>query len=276
MADVALRVVEHGPAVELQLEVRPERRDRVAAWYSGGVLVDAGGALTAPELLEWLRGRPVEGVYLGHWHEDHTGGAAALAAAGLPLFAGAATARRLRRPPPIPDYRAELWGQIEPVPVAAVPGGGPLRALPMPGHSPDQLGYFDRRSGVLFSGDVALRRNQVVAMSGEDPWASMASIRAILSLGPAALATSHRSLLREWRPYLEEQLGYLEDVAARIIAARDKGLSAAEIVTVVFGGEARLPDRDIAWKEWSGGEFSTARWVRAFLSGRAAAASSRS
>jgi glyoxylase-like metal-dependent hydrolase (beta-lactamase superfamily II) len=42
--------------------------------------------------------------------------------------------------------------------------------MPLAGHSPDQLGYFDRETGWLYSGDLVLRRRQQVAMLGEDPW----------------------------------------------------------------------------------------------------------
>ena len=264
---MALRELDHGFGFELQLEHRPEFRDRVAVWYLDGVLVDAGGAHTASELLAWLGGRrpPAEAAFLGHWHEDHSGGAAALAAAGLPRHAGRATGRRVRRPPAIPEYRARLWGGIAPAKVAPIPAGAPLLAIPLPGHAPDQLGYLHEPSGVLFSGDLALRRRQRVGMPGEDPWASMASIRRTLALQPAALATSHRGLITDYRGYLEEQLDYLEETAGRILDARARGLGVAAIVREVFGGEEPAPSGGGTWRDYSGGEFSTARWVRSFL-----------
>lgn len=265
---MALRELDHGFGFELQLEHRPEFRDRVAVWYVDGLLVDAGGAHTAAELLGWLRERPPVGpsaAFLGHWHEDHSGGAAALARAGIPVHAGRATRSRVRRPPAIPEYRSRLWGEIAPAPISAIPEGAPVLALPLPGHAPDQLGYLHERSGVLFSGDLALRRRQRVAMPGEDPWASMASIRRTLALHPAALATSHRGLMTDYRPYLEEQLAYLEETAGRIRAARARGLSVGAIVREVFGGEEPAPSGAGTWRDYSGGEFSTARWVRTFL-----------
>jgi glyoxylase-like metal-dependent hydrolase (beta-lactamase superfamily II) len=267
MTRVTLRAIDHGFGVELQLEREPQRMDRVAAWHVDGVLVDAGGAHTAAELAGWVADRPTEAVFLGHWHEDHTGGAALLAAAGIPLHGSRGTAVRLRRPPPVPDYRASLWGQIEPARVSPVPPGSPLKAIPLPGHAPDQLGYLHERTGVLFSGDLALRRGQKVAMPGEDPWAAMASMRTVIRLEPAALATSHRSLMRDWRPFLSGQLTYLEDLAAAILHARSQGRTVAAIVEEVLGGEALSATGSGTWKAWTGGEFSTRRWVSAFLRG---------
>jgi glyoxylase-like metal-dependent hydrolase (beta-lactamase superfamily II) len=265
MTRVTLRAIDHGFGVELRLEREPQRMDRVAAWHVDGVLVDAGGAHTAAELAGWVADRPTEAVFLGHWHEDHTGGAALLAATGIPLHGSPGTAARLRRPPAVPDYRARLWGQIEPARVTPVPAGSVLKAIPLPGHASDQLGYLHERSGVLFSGDLALRRDQKVAMPGEDPWAAMASMRAVIGLEPAALATSHRSLIRDWRPFLNGQLTYLEDLAAGILHARSQGRTIAAIVEEVLGGEALSATGSSTWKEWTGGEFSTRRWVSAFL-----------
>ena len=272
---MALRPLDHGFGVELQLETDPRLRDRVAAGHVDGVLVDAGSAATAVELAGWLGERRTEAVFLGHWHEDHAGGAAVVAAPGVPLYGSRATAARLRRPPAIPEYRARLWGQIDPVRVEPVPAGAVLRPIPLPGHAPDQLGYLDEASGVLFSGDLALRRNQRVAMPGEDPWASMASMRAVIELEPAALATSHRSLLRDWKPFLQGQLTYLEELAGAILSARSRGRTVKAIVDEVLGGEALVAGGAVTWQEWSGGEFSTARWVSAFLK-RGAAPSGRS
>lgn len=260
---MTLRALPHGPATEVQLERVPERRDRVAAWLVDGILVDAGGAHTAADLLRWLEGRPLDALALGHSHEDHSGGAGALAARGVPVHGGRATADRLRRPGRVPAYRAELWGQ--PVALRLRPAEElPLRVVPLPGHSPDQLGYLDERSGWLFSGDLALRRRQSFAMRGEDPWAMMASLRRVLALGPAALATSHRSLVLEPRPFLEDSLGYLEDLAGRIAGLHARGLPVSAMVRELFGGEPEARP-GLTWRSFSGGEFSAARWVRAFL-----------
>ena len=259
---------DHGPATEIELSGLPGTGDQVSVWLVGGILVDTGGSLTGADLLGWLGDRRVEALALGHSHEDHSALAGQFARRGIPVHGSRGTAARLRRPARVPDYRARIWGQPEPVRVLP-PHGLPLEPLPLPGHSPDQLGYLDRRSGWLFSGDLVLRRRQRIAMPGEDPWAAMASLRSALDLGPAALATSHRGLIIEPEPILREQLGYLEELAGRVLDMRRHGLSVAAIVREALGGEAELPGSGTTWKEVSGGEFSGARWVRAFLKGRA-------
>jgi endoribonuclease LACTB2 len=264
---VTLTVRDHGAATELELSLTPGSGDQVAAWHVRGLLVDAGGALTGAELIAGLGGRPVEAVVLGHHHEDHSGAAALFARLGIPVHGSPGTAARLRRPAAVPEYRARLWGQRAAVRVRPAAGLA-LEPVPLPGHSPDQLGYLDPDSGWLFSGDLVLRRRQRIAMPGEDPWAAMESLRRVLGMRPAALATSHRGLLRAPEPVLREQLAYLEDLAARILDLRGRGWSIRAIVAEALGGEAEMRGSGMTWKEASGGEFSGERWARAFLRGR--------
>jgi ribonuclease/clavin/mitogillin len=261
---VDLVVNDHGAGIELVFSRFPAARDQVAAWYVGSMLVDAGGAHTAGALESWLEGRRLDGLLLGHHHEDHSGGAGTIARRGVPLFGSRGTAARLRRPGRIPEYRARLWGQRTAVRVRP-PVGLPLEPVALAGHSPDQLGYFDRENGRLYSGDLVLRRRQQVSMPGEDPWAMIDSLRRVLKRAPVALATSHRGLIVEPATPLREQLDYLEHLAGEIAQLRRSGLGVVAIVRRLFGGEQRLPGAETTWLEASDGEFSSRRWVRAFL-----------
>jgi glyoxylase-like metal-dependent hydrolase (beta-lactamase superfamily II) len=141
----------------------------------------------------------------------------------------------------------------------------PLEPVPLPGHSPDQLGYFDRETGWLYSGDLLLRRRQQVAMPGEDPWAMIDSTNRVLALAPAALATSHRGLLIDPAALLREQRDYLEHLGGEVAQMHRSGLTVGAIVNRLFGGEQKLPGMETTWREASGGGFSSRRWVKAFL-----------
>ena len=263
-ARVDLTVHDRGGAFELVFSRFPAARDQVAAWYASGILIDAGGEHTARALEGWIQGRPLQALLLGHSHEDHSGGARVVVARGVPVFGSRGTAARLRRPARVPDYRARLWGQPTRVRVRE-PVGLPLEPVPLPGHSRDQLGYLDPTTGWLFSGDLLLRRRQQIAMPGEDPWAMIGSLRRALQIAPSALATSHRGLIQGPEPALRAQLDYLEELAGSIGHLRASGMSIGAISKELFGGEPRVPGSETSWRELSGGEFSSGRWIRAFL-----------
>jgi hypothetical protein len=64
---------------------------------------------------------------------------------------------------------------------------------------------------------------------------------------------------------LREQRDYLEHLAGEIEHLHGAGLSVDAIVCAVFGGEPKVPRTETTWREMSGGEFSSRRWVKAFL-----------
>jgi glyoxylase-like metal-dependent hydrolase (beta-lactamase superfamily II) len=261
---VTLTAIDHGFATELRFSRLPALRDQVSAWRTGAVLVDAGGELTASDLAAWLRDHPVELVVLGHSHEDHTGGAARLVAGGLPVHASSRTAARLRRPARVPGYRSALWGSIPALRVRP-PDGLPLAAIGLPGHAPDHTGWLDERSGVLFSGDLVLRRRQRVAMPGEDPYRRMESLRRVLALRPERLATSHLGVIDDPPAVLVDELGYLEKLGERIRSRHGAGATVDAIVRELFGGEPLMSGRQVTWRQATRGEFSARRWVSSFL-----------
>lgn len=143
-------------------------------------LVETGTALTVPHTLaglERLDIRPEEVAHIlcTHIHMDHAGGAGYLAAA-LPranVYIHSMSAPHLIDPSKLmPSVRRavgeEAWplhGDIKPIPAERVLPAEQLRldlgrdvileAVATPGHSPDHLSYWDRKSGGLFIGDAA-------------------------------------------------------------------------------------------------------------------------
>jgi hypothetical protein len=91
------------------------------------------------------------------------------------------------------------------------------------------------------------------------------STNRVVALTPAALATSHRGLLIDPVPLLREQRDYLEHLGGEVAQMHQSGLTVAAIVNRLFGGEQKVPATETTWREASGGEFSSRRWVKAFL-----------
>lgn len=143
-------------------------------------LVETGTSLTVPYTLAGLeqlgiRPEEVEHILCTHIHMDHAGGAGYLAAA-LPrasVYIHSTSVKHLVDPAKlIPSVRRavgeEAWplhGDIKPIPAERMRAAEELHldlgrdvvleAVATPGHSPDHLSYWDRKSGGLFIGDAA-------------------------------------------------------------------------------------------------------------------------
>ena len=143
-------------------------------------LIETGTSLTVPHTLAGLEAlglRPEEvgHILCTHIHMDHAGGAGYLAAA-LPralVYIHSMTGQHLVDPSKLlPSVRRavgeEAWplhGDIKPVPAERLCPAEALHldlgrdvvleAIATPGHSPDHLSYWDRKSGGLFIGDAA-------------------------------------------------------------------------------------------------------------------------
>lgn len=148
----------------------PPRRIHGDTWYvgtcgiaallvaspQGHVLIDAGTATAAPQVLANLRAlgvdpRDIRRILVSHEHLDHAGGLAALqAATGAPVVASAVAARVLRTGEADgDDPQHGLFPAMAPVAdVREVDAGDTVRVgalrftpLPMPGHTMGGLGW---------------------------------------------------------------------------------------------------------------------------------------
>jgi glyoxylase-like metal-dependent hydrolase (beta-lactamase superfamily II) len=143
-------------------------------------LIETGTSPTVPQTLAGLarlgvRPEQIDHIICTHVHMDHAGGAGYLAAA-LPrasvhihsmsiehLADPARLMASVRRA--VGEESWALHGDVKPIPIERLRPAEQLRldlgrdvvleAIATPGHSPDHLSYWDRRSGGLFIGDAA-------------------------------------------------------------------------------------------------------------------------
>jgi len=221
------------------------------------------------ELLEAIDRERVQAAVVTHWHEDHAGNAALLAARGLPLFVRPDTEATLRARPSIQLYRRVVWGYARRLatPVAKFPGEM-LQFLHTPGHSADHQVVWDPETGTLFSGDLWLGVRSSVLHASEDPYAIVESLRTVERLDPARMFDAHRGLVespaRAIRAKIDWMLETLHTVEDQVVAGRGD----REIVRTVLGGEemaAVVSRGDYARR-------NLVKAVRARLSSRAGAA----
>lgn len=172
--------------------------------HDGLVLVDAGEGKKTDKVLAAIREAghspsDVRSIYVTHYHNDHVGGLARLAAeTKATVFAPAGEAEVIRTGAPTPPKTARgLMGKIFvtmasaegqiPAPVhEEVTGGTTLpdgtRVISTPGHTVDHVVYvMPLHGGVLFTGDATLNFTtpDIVPVNEDFPMAQ----QSFLSLG---------------------------------------------------------------------------------------------
>lgn len=231
----------------------------VSAYVVDGVLIDTGFPRVAGEFGRWVAAHRADlaGGIVTHWHEDHSGGAFALAAKGLPLAVHPETERRLRAAPPLELYRRLTWGSFASPGSAFTPfTPSGVEVIPMPGHSPEHHVVWDPKSGALFAGDLFLGVKVRIAHEDEDFRSLLISLRKCAAMQPARMFCGHRGLVPNAASALTAKADWLEQTISTIGHRAASGWSDARIVRDVMGGE-ELTGR-VSW-----GHYSRATFVRA-------------
>ncbi len=203
------------------------------------ILVDTGdGNPEGMRALEraWQElGRPrVVGVFVTHYHHDHSGGA-------LPAV------ERWQCPLYLHALDQPLWAvQLgksqdawEPLyPEVRIIGGVALRVIHAPGHTPGQCNIYLPNSGVLLSGDNVLgNTTSVVAPPDGDMGQYLATINQLLELNPRIIGPGHGDVVQEPAPYLKEYLVHRETRSQEILGGlfEQRGTSVGQLVELIYG-----------------------------------------
>ncbi len=253
-----LRTERHEDVTRLELSSWAGRRlgYTVSAFHVGGLLIDTGFPRVAPQLAQWADAARPAGAIVTHWHEDHSGGAAALAARGVRLALHPETEQRLREPPRLELYRRITWGSFAPLAgsVAPLTPNG-VELIATPGHSPDHRVVWVRETRTLFAGDLFLGVKVRIAHDGEDFAALIASLRQCAVLDPARMFCAHRGLVPNAVSALRAKADWLEEMVSAVGQRAGDGWSDERIVRNVMGGEELT-----GWV--SHGHYSRAAFVR--------------
>ncbi|MDQ8153065.1 MAG: MBL fold metallo-hydrolase [Gemmatimonadota bacterium] len=253
-----LTVLTHDDVTELRFSTWRSRlsRMRVSAFVTRGTLFDSGFPVATPALTQWLRRHPVQAAALTHHHEDHAGGACALAALAVPLWIPDAARALVTAPPRVLFYRRFSWGSpapLGPYIAAALPLG--IEAIPTPGHTADHHIFWDAGTGTVFGGDLFIGVKVRIAHASEDPRATSASLRRIVALAPRRFFDAHRGLLCNPAALLTAKADWIDAMVDRVEQLAAQGLSDADIARRVLGS-----DRLGRW--YTAGDYTMENWVR--------------
>ncbi|RPE36834.1 glyoxylase-like metal-dependent hydrolase (beta-lactamase superfamily II) [Kitasatospora cineracea] len=186
-------------------------------WSDGRelTLVDSGAVGTEERvaaLVESVPGGELARIVLTHWHEDHTGGAAALAAryGGVPVVAHRVEAPVIRgevagAPPVLEEFERPIRASVPALPPAppcpvdvevvdgdVLPFGGGARVVGVPGHTDGSLALHLPGPDLLFTGDaVANVGRAMLGVFNTDRVRAVASLHRLAGLGAANAVFGH-------------------------------------------------------------------------------------
>ncbi len=230
-------------------------------YYYDGLLLDCGPPATADALLDFVAGRTLAGVVLSHHHEDHVGGAAALAARhGVQARIHAHGVALVRDGFEQQLYRRITWGRparVELAPLEAEFGGQRERfeVHLTPGHSPDHVCLFVPARGYLFTGDLFLAERLRFLRSDEDLVGLITSLERMAALPAGRVFCAHRGLVKGGTGALRRKAEHLGALRASILEGLRRGHSSAELARRLVGREGLLSVLSL-------GHFSARNFVR--------------
>ena len=236
----SLRVEHYGDVTRLRMVSAAGRviGIDVSAYVVRGIMIDTGFAHAREALMRAVQTLNVRAAIVTHWHEDHAGNAAALAALGVPIVLRADTETTLRSFPPIELYRRAVWGSPPPLTVPIRPPKlEGFVCVPTPGHSRDHQIVWDASTRTAFTGDLWLGVRARTLHSTEDPYAIVDSLRVLRELGPDRLFDAHRGLIAPATNAIERKIEWLSTTLAAIESRVAAGDDDATIVRGVLDGE---------------------------------------
>jgi glyoxylase-like metal-dependent hydrolase (beta-lactamase superfamily II) len=267
-----LKVTNYEPIVRLDLARTLAGRGRywTTAYLVDGLLIDSGCAYSAPELLAYLRDKPLTRLVNTHTHEDHIGANGPLQDEhiGLEILAHPLALPVLESPrekQPLQPYRRLMWGWPEPSKGKQLVDGEMIRTgnfnfqvIYTPGHSPDHLCLYEPERGWLFSGDLFVGGKDRALSADADIWGIIQSLKKIAKLPLSRLFPGSAHVRENPKNELMEKIAYLKAMGARILGLHSKGLGIDTIARTLFGGPMFI-------EVFTLGHFSRKNLVRSFL-----------
>jgi glyoxylase-like metal-dependent hydrolase (beta-lactamase superfamily II) len=219
-----------------------------AAYFVDGLLIDSGCAYTVDALVKALDGSIVKTVVNTHSHEDHVAANAYL----KKKYSAQILAHELALPVLVKPgavrlrpYQHVLWGR--PMPSHAEPIGDTIetdrykfQVIHTPGHSPDHVCLFEPNQGWLFVGDAYVGGRDRALRADYNIWQIIASLKKLCALEASVLFAGSGSVREGPKFELQEKIRYLEEIGAKVLELRNKGLHRNQINNELFGHERAI------------------------------------
>lgn len=241
---------------------------QTSAYLAGDLLIDTGFSHAEQAVVAALGERTIRAIACTHHHEDHTGNAAVLAQAHFPcpVYLRHPEERWTDGVGELLPYRQLYWGPVEDYQPEELPDElmleRTLEVIATPGHSRTHVVFYERRTGVVFSGDLLVSTGATALMTQENPYELVESLRRVADLEPRLLLSGHGLILEHPADRLRLKAERIEAAATKAVALHGQGVEESETIRRVFRGHWARE----RWGEWmTRGEFSRRNFVRAAL-----------
>mgnify|MGYP000586446736 CR=1 FL=1 len=213
----------------------------------GDTLIDAGPHNQWRWIRRFIEEQPVSQLLLTHYHEDHSGNSANIAAlTGVTPTAPKQSIQPLRNGFSIQSYRRFFWGpadKVEAQPLSEqilINGREPIQAIATPGHTPDLTCYLLPERGWLFSGDMYISSQIKLLAREEDLPALIKSTRRLLDQEFDTLLCPHRGIVTEGKQALQTKYQNLQTLVGEAQHLLQAGYSVKAITHRLLGKEPAM------------------------------------
>lgn len=270
---VTARRSQHGPFERIVLTAHMGGAPAAQSVYRiGDTLIDTGGTIVAPALVDELRNDPPRRVLCTHQHEDHVGGVGALRRAfgHIPVHVARRYVSMLKTFDYVPPYRASFWGTPEPISDAIgfdpgdtfEAGGVTLETIETSGHTPFHIAFVARLGDETFAltGDLYTSASPLMAFHESAAEDTVNSCRTVANAGPnLRMLPTHGKVRDNGRETLHKLAALIEDKSNEVLrVSAELGTRDYRVLADRIFGSSDARDN-------TEGEFSYANFVRSVL-----------
>jgi glyoxylase-like metal-dependent hydrolase (beta-lactamase superfamily II) len=145
-----------------------------------------------------------------------------------------------------------------------------FRVIQAPGHSFDHIAIVEPKEGWIFVGDIFISVKLVAGRLDENQWETISSHKKLREFSPRILFTAVNDPVSDATNTLDRSISLRQETGSRILKLSKDGLTNGQIVSEVFGEEAKF-DRlgmRLTYKEYTQDQYSTENLVETFIHGR--------
>lgn len=236
---------------------------KVFLYVVDGLVIDTGPSCLGKETRSFFSSHAIEQVALTHIHEDHSGMAGWLQKQyHVPVYLHQDSLSYAEQTGKYPLYRRIFWGRRQPFRGEGFPpqistGKYEFDVIDAPGHCPAHNVFHEKNQGWLFTGDLYLGPQQVVAIMEQDMVQTITTLEKLVQLDFHTLFCAHSGVRENGKQLLLAKLEYLRNLREKINDLRNRGLSDRQI-------DRRLFPKKLPITYVSRGELSSLNLVRTF------------